>query len=1159
MKNSIPPQFSAAHNSFIKKMNSLTNLQSTSKFNSNYFKVIYFILFLFLGTALNAQVGINSDNSSPNSSAMLDVKSTDKGMLVPRMSTAQRNAISSPATGLLVFDETTVGFWFYNGTTWEDLSAPSIFANTSGVTSNENGIYASDDFVFGSPQLDDDGNSNHDFRMFFDKSKGAFRVGGVAGTNWDTDSLGSYSVAFGYGTKATGNASMAMGYSTNAIGTASTAIGYFTNAIGTASLAMGNLTQATGDASTAFGYNTKATGNYSAAMGFTTQATANASTAFGYGTKATGNYSAAMGFSTQATGDYSTAMGNVTTARSGFETTIGTYNTNYTPNNPTSWDAADRLFAIGNGTAFNAKSDAMVVLKNGNTGFGTSTPDTTMHIVGGLIYEDGNQTAGYIPVSDANGLITWTDPLSISTGSIFANTSGVTSNEDGTYATDDFVFGSPQLDDDGNTDHDKRMFFDKSKGAFRVGSATGTNWNTDSLGSYSVAFGYRTKAIGTYSTAMGELTKATGNNSTAMGDKTEATGKASTAMGIFAQAIGTFSTAMGDFTEATGQASTAMGESTDAIGDASTAMGSGSEATGSYSTAMGLLTKATGDVSTAMGDFTKATGRYSTAMGSRTEAKSRYETALGRYNTDYTPNNPTGWDAADRLFVIGNGTASNAKSDAVVVLKNGNTGFGTSAPDTTLHIVGNIKMVDGTEAAGKVLTSDVNGLATWQTLPSGDNLGNHTATQTLNLNGNYLSGDGGSEGVFVDNSGKVGIGTSAPDTTLHIVGNIKMVDGTEAAGKVLTSDVNGLATWQTLPSGDNLGNHTATQTLNLNGHYLSGDGGSEGVFVNNSGKVGIGTSNPSEALEVEGHTQLTNADPKIVFLDETGTNGDRKSKIQTNMLSELGSSSPSSQKMSFHVSNNTNTGMNQVMTLLGDGNVGIGTSSPDWALHVEDSQVGSEEFIAKIDNKANNNSARNEGLLVRAGHNTYNGEQSSFIQFETPNGNYCGRIAQDGATHVDYRTASDMRLKENLRPTRFGLTDLMEIEVRDYNYIADEPSTVHTGFIAQQLHTAYPPAVGVGGADVNTEPWEVAYGSLTPILVQAVQDQQLLIEELQKELETLKTKANVVQEQQKIIESLQKEKVTINTQLAELQELKLIVNQLKAEINNESISNSNVK
>jgi hypothetical protein len=41
---------------------------------------------------------------SPNASAMLDIVSNNKGMLVPRMSTLQRNAIISPATGLLVFD-----------------------------------------------------------------------------------------------------------------------------------------------------------------------------------------------------------------------------------------------------------------------------------------------------------------------------------------------------------------------------------------------------------------------------------------------------------------------------------------------------------------------------------------------------------------------------------------------------------------------------------------------------------------------------------------------------------------------------------------------------------------------------------------------------------------------------------------------------------------------------------------------------------------------------------------------------------------------------------------------------------------------------------------------------------------------------------------------
>ena len=61
------------------------------------------MLSLFFTFQLSAQVGINTDGSSPDNSAMLDVKSSNKGVLIPRMSAAQISAIINPANGLQVF------------------------------------------------------------------------------------------------------------------------------------------------------------------------------------------------------------------------------------------------------------------------------------------------------------------------------------------------------------------------------------------------------------------------------------------------------------------------------------------------------------------------------------------------------------------------------------------------------------------------------------------------------------------------------------------------------------------------------------------------------------------------------------------------------------------------------------------------------------------------------------------------------------------------------------------------------------------------------------------------------------------------------------------------------------------------------------------------
>ena len=68
-------------------------------------------------------VAINTTGTSPDPSAMLDISSTNSGILIPRMTKAQRNAINSPAEGLIIYQTNdTIGFWYYNGTKWAQLS-----------------------------------------------------------------------------------------------------------------------------------------------------------------------------------------------------------------------------------------------------------------------------------------------------------------------------------------------------------------------------------------------------------------------------------------------------------------------------------------------------------------------------------------------------------------------------------------------------------------------------------------------------------------------------------------------------------------------------------------------------------------------------------------------------------------------------------------------------------------------------------------------------------------------------------------------------------------------------------------------------------------------------------------------------------------------------
>jgi hypothetical protein len=80
-------------------------------------QIIILFFFLMGFNSIIAQSGINT--TTPDPSAILDVYSTNKGFLLPRLTTMQKDAIASPAVGLMVYQtDGTAGFYYFNGTVW---------------------------------------------------------------------------------------------------------------------------------------------------------------------------------------------------------------------------------------------------------------------------------------------------------------------------------------------------------------------------------------------------------------------------------------------------------------------------------------------------------------------------------------------------------------------------------------------------------------------------------------------------------------------------------------------------------------------------------------------------------------------------------------------------------------------------------------------------------------------------------------------------------------------------------------------------------------------------------------------------------------------------------------------------------------------------------
>lgn len=170
------------------------------------------------------------------------------------------------------------------------------------------------------------------------------------------------------------------------------------------------------------------------------------------------------------------------------------------------------------------------------------------------------------------------------------------------------------------------------------------------------AFGANTIATGAWSVAFGSQSVAEGNTSFATGSGTRASGANSASFGY--QTI------------ASGNRSFATGISTIATGSQGFASGNGTQASGANAFATGVNSHAYADNTFATGWSTRAEGTNSSALGLFTTAQGYSQTVIGQYNVLQGTNGS--YTSTDKAFIIGNGTSTSARSNALAVDWTGN-------------------------------------------------------------------------------------------------------------------------------------------------------------------------------------------------------------------------------------------------------------------------------------------------------------------------------------------------------------------------------------------------------------------------------------------------------------------------------------------------------
>jgi Chaperone of endosialidase/Head domain of trimeric autotransporter adhesin len=654
-------------------------------------------------SAVAQNIGIGT--ITPDASAQLDINSTTKGVLMPRLTAAQRVAIVAPANGLMVYQtDGTPGFYYYNGSLWTlmgsgggssywTLNGANIYnSNTAnvgvGLAEPANKLTLAGSLLVTEPM----------FTTSTPPSTGVSQtktmVNGATSNYLSGDSTGRFYDPGGPAGNYANNQNSSINIPAAAVNTAMELIIESINLAAGDSLIIKENSLSTAKTLLAIGNNYNTTGRWvfnSEGLFVTFKSNADGLNDIGFSILFRRMYttSATKPFVSEITGNsflFDVRSGALRSGRIN-NSVRASLSTAFGVNNN-----ATGIQSITLGTDNTASQSYTLAMGNNNTASGFYAT-----ALGHTTEASGNYAMSMGANSLADGVYSTAMGFGSQALGSYSTATGFNTNANGNYS---FTAGNATQTTGNNAAAFGSGTFANGLSSFVIGQSSSANntaafatgQSTVANGINAASFGNLTNASGRNAIAIGYKTLASATNAVALGDSTRAIGLGALAVGFHTLASGAYSFAAGGLSNnasipvtASGQYSFAQGEGSVASGRSAVALGFESVASGAYSFVMGRFNTATANESFAVGKDNNATGVQSIAMGlnntsagvstlamgNGTNASGNGSAALGYYATAAnTGSMALGYEvtaSGDQSMAFGSEVSTNGQKGALII------------------------------------------------------------------------------------------------------------------------------------------------------------------------------------------------------------------------------------------------------------------------------------------------------------------------------------------------------------------------------------------------------------------------------------------------------------------------------------------------------------